>query len=379
MIIKNGVVFTDEYVFAKADVAFEGGVITQIAPADTLHGADVMDAKGGYVLPGFVDIHTHGAVNFDFCDGNAEGIEKMLAYYGSQGVTTVVPATMSFNQPILADVLDVAIPYFEKEGHGAVLRGVNMEGPFINMDKKGAQNGKYIVNPQIEMFNALYQQCGGRIRLVDIAPELPGSLDFIKAVKDKCTISIAHTNANYDQALAAFEAGASHVTHLFNAMPPFTHRAPGVIGAASDMATFVELISDGFHLHPSVVRAVFNWFGKNRVCLISDCMRATGMPDGDDYSLGGQRVIMQGGKATLEDGTLAGSATNLAEMTRRAIGFGVPMEDALRAATANPATATGLIHQVGSLTAGKQADIVIWNQKLENQAVLVGGKLVAGQ
>lgn len=378
MIIQNGLLFTDEYQFAKADIAFEGDVITHIAPAGTLQGSDTMDAQGGYILPGFVDIHTHGCVNYDFCDGEAAGLEKMLAYYGQQGITSVVPATMSFNEPILADVLEVANPYFEKPGYGSVLRGVNMEGPFINMSKKGAQNGKYIVDPDIAMFNQLYKQSGGRIRLVDIAPELPGSLDFIRAVKDKCAISIAHTNANYDEAFAAFEAGASHVTHLFNAMPPFTHRAPGVVGAASDMASFVEIISDGFHLHPAVVRSVFSLFGENRVCLISDSMRATGMPDGDDYSLGGQRVIMKAGKATLEDGTIAGSATNLAECTRRAIGFGVPMEDALRAATANPATAAGLMDTVGSLTPGKQADIVIWSPKLETKAVLVGGKKIVG-
>lgn len=378
MIIRNGIVFTDEYVFAKVDVAFKNGVITHVAPAGSLEDDEIIDAKGGFVLPGFVDVHTHGAVDYDFCDAKAEGIEKMLEYYGSQGITTVVPATMSFNEPILADVLDVADPYFDKEGNGAVLRGVNMEGPFINIEKKGAQNGKYIMDPQIEMFNNLYEKCGKRIRLVDIAPELPGSLEFIKAVKDKCAISVAHTNANYDEAFAAFEAGASHVTHLFNAMPPFTHRAPGVIGAASDMASFVEIISDGIHLHPSVVRSVFNWFGENRVCLVSDCMRATGMPDGDDYSLGGQRVILNNGKATLEDGTIAGSATNLAECTRRAISFGVPMEDALRAATANPAMATDLIDTVGSLSVGKRADIVIWNSKFETQMVLVGGQKIVG-
>lgn len=379
MIIKNGLVFTEEFNFSKMDVLIENGVIAALAPAGSLHGAEAFDAAGNYVLPGFVDIHTHGAVNYDFCDAEAAGIEKILAFSGQQGVTTLVPATMSFNEPILAKVLEVAIPYFDKEGHGAVLRGVNMEGPFINMDKKGAQNGKYIIDPHIDMFNSLYEQCGGRIRLVDIAPELPGSLDFIRAVKDKCTVSLAHTNANYDEAFAAFEAGATHVTHLFNAMPPFTHRAPGVIGAASDMASFVEIISDGFHLHPSVVRAVFKWFGEGRVCLISDCMRATGMPDGDDYSLGGQRVIMKGGKATLEDGTIAGSATNLAECTRRAIRFGVPMESALRAATANPAAAAGLAGQVGSIAVGKRADIVVWNHELETKAVLVGGKKLAAE
>ncbi|MFV0413287.1 MAG: N-acetylglucosamine-6-phosphate deacetylase [Oscillospiraceae bacterium] len=377
MIVKNGIVFNEESRLQAADIAFENGVITQIAPAGTLSGAEEIEAGGQYVLPGFVDIHSHGCMNSDFCDSDPAGIEKMLQYYGSQGVTSIVPATMSFDEPILTDVLNAMLPYFDKEGGGSVLRGVNMEGPFINMAKKGAQNGKYIMDPQIAMFENLYALSGGRIRLVDIAPELPGSVEFTRAVSKKCTVSIAHTNANYNEAMAAFEAGASHVTHLFNAMPPFNHREPGVIGAASDKAAHVEIISDGFHLHPAVVRSVFQWFGANRVCLISDSMRATGMPDGDDYTLGGQRVIMKGGKATLEDGTLAGSATNLAECCRRAIGFGVPIEQALKAATLNPATAVGLQNIVGSLAVGKRADIVIWNKALATQQVVVGGKTLA--
>lgn len=374
MILRNGIVFTDENLLAQADVAFEDGRITRVAPAGTLPGEGI-DAEGGYVLPGFVDIHTHGAMNSDFCDGDAAGIEKMLAFYGREGVTSVVPATMSFDEPILSDVLTVALPYFEKEGHGGVLRGVNMEGPFINIAKKGAQNGKYIVDPQVEMFNHLYELCGGRIRLVDIAPELPGSLEFVRAISGKSAVSIAHTNASYDEAAAAFKAGATHVTHLFNAMPPFGHREPGVIGAASDFAAHVELITDGVHLHPSVVRAVFHWFGAERVCLISDSMRACGMPNGE-YSLGGQKVYMTDGKATLEDGTIAGSATSQPECARRAIGFGVPMEEVFAAATINPARAAGLDDIVGSLTPGKRADILVWDRELRTKQVIVGGKLL---
>lgn len=373
MIIKNGIVFTDTGRLMRADVAYEDGKITAVAPAGSLQGGEVLEAKGCYVLPGFVDIHTHGCVNYDFCDADAVGIEKMLRFYGAQGVTSVVPATMSFDEPILTDVLNTALPYFEKDGYGSVLRGVNMEGPFINTAKKGAQNAKYIMDPHIQMFNNLYKLCAGRIRLVDIAPELPGSLEFIRAVSGKSRVSLAHTNANYEEAAAAFDAGASHVTHLFNAMPPFGHREPGVIGAASDKAAFVEVIADGVHLHPAVVRAVFSWFGANRVCLISDSMRATGMPDGV-YSLGGQKVLMQAGKATLEDGTIAGSATLQPVCCRRAIGFGVPMEEALRAATINPARAAGIAREVGSLTPGKRADIVLWNKALETQRVIVGGK-----
>lgn len=375
MLIRNGLVFTDDCRFASADILFEGDRIKQVAPAGSLTSHDMIDAEGGYVLPGFVDIHTHGCVGSDFCDADAAGLEKMLAYYGGQGVTTLVPATMSFNEPILGDVLKTAVPYFHKEGYGAVLRGVNMEGPFINIEKKGAQNGEYIMAPEIAMFDNLNELSGGNIRMVDIAPELPGSMEFIKQISRKCVVSLAHTNANYNQASEAFDAGAGHVTHLFNAMPGFAHRDPGVIGAASDKARFVEIISDGFHLHPSVVRSVFRWFGEDRVCLVSDSMRACGMPNGE-YDLGGQQVFMKDGKATLADGTIAGSATPLAEMCRRAVRFSVPIEQVIRAATINPAKAVGLDNEVGSLTPGKRADIVIWNRDLQTSRVIVGGKTV---
>lgn len=375
MVIYNGLVFTDDCRFTMADILLEGDRIIKVAPAGSLSHSDGIDAAGGFVLPGFVDIHTHGAVDCDFCDAEAEKLEKMLEYYASNGITSVVPATMSFNKPILSEVIETAVSYFHQDGHGAVLRGVNMEGPFINIEKKGAQNGEYIRNPSLEMFNHLNDLSGGNIRLVDIAPEVEGSMEFIKNVSNKCVVSLAHTTANYDVASAAFDAGARHVTHLFNAMPPFDHREPGVIGAASDKAEFVELITDGIHLHPSVVRATFKWFGNDRVCLISDSMRACGMPNGE-YTLGGQKVNMEDGKATLENGTIAGSATNLTECCRRAVGFGVSLEDAIRAASINPAKAVGLDNEVGSLTPGKRADVVIWNHAMQIQQVIIGGKTV---
>ena len=376
MIIRNGVLFTQDNTLKQADLLLEGGRIVQIAPAGSLEG-EAIDARGNYVLPGFVDIHTHACVNSDFCDADADGIARMLAYYGKEGITSVVPATMSFDEPILADVLKTILPFFEREGTGAVLRGINMEGPFFNRVKKGAQNDQYIMDPSIEMFDNLFGLCDGRIRLVSVAPELPGGMEFIRAASKHCTVSVAHTEADYEIAMAAFEAGASHVTHLFNAMSPFLHRAPGVVGAAFDKAEHVEVISDGFHLHPSVVRSAFAWFGAGRICLVSDSMRGTGMPDGADYSLGGLRVIMKEGKATLEDGTIAGSTTNLAECCRRAIGFGVPIEQALRAATENPARAAGIFGEVGSLMPGKRADLVFWDKEFNTRAVFFGGEMIA--
>ena len=372
MILKNGLVFTEEARFVPADVELLDGTIVRMAAPGTLTGTKVLDVTGKYVTPGFVDIHIHGSKGSDFCDAGAEHIETMSAYLGGEGVTSFCGTTMAFDEPILTEIIEVAKPYINKETGGAVLRGINMEGPFFSKAKKGAQAEKYIIDPDIEMFERLYAVSGGAIRLVDVAPELEGCIPFIEQTSKKCVVSIAHTTANYGQAKAAFAAGASHVTHLFNAMPPFGHRDPGVVGAASDDAAHVEMISDGIHLHPAVVRSVFRWFGAERVCLISDSMRAAGMPNGV-YSLGGQTVYMTDGKATLEDGTIAGSATCLAECFRRAVGFGVPLEMALRAATINPAQAVGLFDTVGSITEGKRADVLVLDETLHPEKIFIGG------
>ena len=376
MIIKNGQVFNSNGRFIPADVELAGDRIVKVAPAGTLHGDEELDAAGKYVTPGFVDIHIHGAAGSDFCDG-MDGSDKyvraMQKYLGSQGVTSFLGTTMAFSEEILDRIFDTARPIFGQEGYGAILRGVNMEGPFFNKAKKGAQAEEYIIDPDWEMFQRLWERSGHNIRLVDVAPELPGALEFAQKASKLCTVSIAHTCATYEEATAAFANGFTHTTHLFNAMPAFTHRAPGVVGAASDFAEHIEMICDGIHLNPSVVRAVFNMFGPDRVCIISDAMQACGMPNGE-YSLGGQKVFMTDGLATLADGTIAGSATCQAEGFRRAVKFGVPLESALKAATINPAKAAGLYDEVGSIAVGKRADVLVLGADLHPEHIFIGGK-----
>ena len=409
MRIKNGLVFGADCKFSPRDIFFKNGTIVEepggysttgnaatedagsvytgrrntgsgyaipkdASPKDA-SPEDTYDADGNYVLPGFIDIHTHGAMGYDMCDANPEGIEAMLAYHGGHGVTSVVLATMSYPEPVIAAAIQTSTRYFDKTGYGAVLRGVNLEGPYLSRNKCGAQNPGYLENPDLDAFERLVEVSQEHVRLVDLAPELPGAVDFIKEACKKCAVSLAHTEASYDVASAAFDAGASHVTHLFNAMPPFTHREPGVVGAAMEKAGFVELISDGVHIHPAAIRAAFRMFGEQRVCLISDSMRATGMPDGL-YEIGGQAVRVENGRAALEGNpaAIAGSVVNLAEMCRRAVGFGIPVEHVVRAATLSPATAAGLGNEVGSLEPGKRADIVICDRELNVVAVFCAGK-----
>lgn len=376
MIIRNGLIFGAEHQFIQKDIAIDSGKIAMLAPNNALSG-DAIDASDAYVIPGFVDIHIHGAAGSDFCDGTQEDFLKIASYLGSQGVTSFCGTSMALAQDMLEDIFSGASQFIETEHTGcAVMRGINMEGPFFSKEKKGAQYDKYIISPDMAFFRTLNEKSGNHILLIDIAPELEGAIDFIREASREVVVSLAHTTADYNCAQAAFLAGASHTTHLFNAMKPFSHRDPGLIGASIDYAAHVELISDGIHLHPATVRAAFKWFEPDRICLISDAMRACGMPDGD-YSLGGQAVTVSGGKATLASGVIAGSATNLADCFRKAVSFGIPLETAVQAATENPARAVGLFDQLGSIEAGKRADLVILNRDLSLRQVIIGGKAVS--
>lgn len=334
--------------------------------------------KGCYIIPGLTDLHFHGAKGHDFSDGDPEGLQVIADYELSRGVTQICPAGMTLAEDQLLKVCKNAARHRKTSTSGALLCGVNLEGPFLSQAKKGAQNADWLHAPDVEMFRRLNEAAGGLVKLVSVAPEEPGALDFIKAVADEVTVSIAHTTADYDTALAAYQAGARQATHLFNAMPAFTHRAPGVVGAAFDTSDCrVELICDGVHIHPSVVRAVFAMFGFKRVILISDTMRAVGMPDGD-YTLGGQAVKVNGKYATLADGTIAGSATDLMSCMKTAVSFGIPLDVAVRAAAVNPAKAIGIYGRVGSVESGKLANLAVLDENLELKAVLFKGQVAHG-
>ena len=258
----------------------------------------------------------------------------------------------------------------------ARIMGIQMEGPYFSEKKKGAQNGAYLKKPDFEGFKKLYDGCGGLVRIVDVAPELEGAEEFVAKACSLCTVSVAHTDSDYDHAKAAFDAGATHLTHLYNGMPGIHHRNPGVIPAAAENPNVrAEIICDGMHIHPATVRLAFSIFGGERMILISDALRCCGMPDGE-YELGGQQVFLQGGIAKLADGTIAGSATNLFECMRRAMAFGIPEEDAIRAASYNPACSLGVQDQIGSIETGKLADFVICNADYSEKAVYMGGKKI---
>ena len=370
MIIKNGKLFQAQGAFVDGDLYIEGDKIASSAEGE------VIDATGLYVIPGLTDIHFHGCVGYDFCDGTHEAIEGIANYQLKEGITQICPASMTFPEAQLADIFKAAATY--KNSEGADLVGINMEGPYIAMSKKGAQNGEFIHKPDADMFDRLQEAAGGLVKLCDIAPEVDGAMECIEAISDKVTVSLAHTAADYDTAMKAFDAGARHMTHLYNAMNPFTHRAPGPIGAACDCEkVLVELITDNVHSHPSTVRTTFKMFGDDRICLISDSMMACGLEDGD-YSLGGQAVTVKGNLATLTElGNIAGSVTNLMNCARTAVKvMDIPFASAVKCAAVNPAKAIGIYDKYGSLDAGKQANVVLLDENLDIKYIIKNGKVV---
>ncbi len=365
MIIKNAQVYTEGFAFEKRDVAVEGELFAETA------GGGTVDASGLLMLPGLIDIHSHGCDGYDFCDGTDEALDAITAYEGKNGVTAISPASMTLAEETLAAIYQNAARYSYRGG--AMFLGVNMEGPFFNPAKKGAQNGAFLREPDIGMFRRLWEASGGRIKTACVAPELPGAMEFIDEAKRYCAVAVAHTTSDYDTAMEAFRRGVSRAIHLYNAMPPFSHRAPGVVGAVADSGAMAELICDGVHIHPAVVRATVKLLGDDKVVLISDSMMATGLSDGA-YSLGGQHVDVKGNLATLSDGTIAGSATNLFDCMRCAVKFGVPLESAVRMATINPAKAIGEDGRMGSIASGKLANFVLADRELNIRAVYVKGK-----
>lgn len=333
-----------------------------------------VDLKGSFVIPGLVDVHNHGNSGADFSDGDYEGLMKMAQYLAQNGVTSFAPASMTLPYTVLETAYQTAVRLKNEQPEDcARLMGIQMEGPFFSEKKKGAQNGAYLRDPDFEAFQRLYDVSEGLLRIVDVAAELPGAAAFTRRASKLCTVSVAHTDCTYDDACDVFDAGASHLTHLYNAMPPIHHRKPGPIGAASERENVVaELICDGHHIHPSAVRMAFKLF-PNRICLISDALRCCGMPDGR-YTLGGQDVFLSGGVAKLADGALAGSAMNLYDCMKKAVAFGIPKEQAILSATLVPARELGCEAEIGSIAAGKRADFVVCDENLCLSAVYMDGQ-----
>lgn len=374
MIYKNAKIFCDDSKFHEGAFEVKDGVFGEILLSDVPE--DAVDLKGAKVIPGLIDVHSHGNSGYDFSDGDYEGLKTMAKYYASCGVTSFAPASMTLPYDVLGKAFACAVKLTEEMPEGcAALRGIQMEGPYFSYKKRGAQNPDYLKDPDFEGFEKLYNDSKGLIRIADVAPELPGAVEFTEKASKLCTVSVAHTDAEYDQAKAVFDAGATHLTHLYNAMPPIHHRNPGVIPAAvENSAVKAELICDGFHIHQSSVRLAFSMFGKERMVLISDSGRCAGLPEGSKFEIGGQDAWLKGGVGRLADGTISCSASNLWLCLKNVISWNIPEEDAIRAASYNPACAIGADDKVGSITAGKVADFIVCSEDYSDKKVFLAGK-----
>lgn len=368
MRIKNALVYEENGKFKKRDVCVNGERFASYASGEEI------DAEGMYLIPGLVDMHIHGAMGEDFSDGHSCGLHKVARHEAEHGVTTIIPTTMSIAKEQLVDIMSKLGAYDSVDG--ARIAGINMEGPFISETKKGAHKAENIIPCDVDFFKKLNDISKGKIKLVDVAPETEGAENFIKEVSKIVKVSLAHTDATYEESIEAFKWGASHVTHLYNAMKPFGHREPGLVGAVVDNdSVVVELIADGVHVAPAMIRATYKMIDASRISLVSDSMRATGLDDGS-YTLGGQSVTVIENKASLADGTIAGSVTNLFECMKNAVSYGIPLEAAIASATVVPARELGIYNDVGSISVGKLADFVLVDKDLNIKGVWIGGKRI---
>ena len=373
--IINGKILLKDRVAEGMALIF-GETIEKIADAKDVNLSDyeVIDAGGKYVSPGLVDMHIHGYLGADVSDGDADGVRKMAEGIIKNGVTAWCPTTMTVSKAEIEAAFD-AVREVKNSGeyYGSRILGVNSEGPFINAAKKGAQAEEHILRPDADFI----KKHSDIVELFTVAPEVDGALECIERVSKETDvlISMGHTNATYEEANKGIEKGVKHTTHLFNAMTALSHRSPGVVGAAlSSEGTSVELIADTFH----VSKGLFNLIAKikdNKLCLITDCIRAGGMPDGD-YTLGGQPVHKEGIKCLMPDGTIAGSVLKLNEAVRNLYeNSNLEIYEAVNCASLNPAMALGKDKEIGSLEAGKRADIMIADEKFNVEMTILGGEI----
>ena len=339
------------------NILIENGKITLVTE-DSLSG-ETIDAGGYDVIPGLIDVHTHGIMGYDTMDAD---FKPLCRYYAVFGTTSFLPTTMTMGIEDLKRATEAKTDF-----DGANILGFHLEGPYISKKYKGAQNEKYIRTPDAEEFGSFKN-----VSMITVAPEVENCIEFIKKVSANTVVSIGHTDCDYATAIKAVNSGAKCLTHTFNAMPPLAHRAPGPIGAAVEKGIYAQIICDGLHIQKSVVIAAYKMFGSDRMCLISDSIRPAKMPDGE-YESGGLAVFVRDNSIRLEDGTLAGSYACLMDCVKKAVEFGIPKAEAVKMATETPAGLLGV--KKGKIAVGYDADLLIVDELLNIKKVIINGKV----
>lgn len=372
MWLTNATVCNEHFDLIQTDICVEKSIIREMGTAREEEAN--MDLSGYTVLPGFVDIHIHGCAGYDTCDGSVEAISHMAKHLASQGVTSFLPTTMTVPDDTLARTLASVNHFLSLENKYSKVMGIHIEGPYLSPEKAGIQDTRYLQNPDVSSFMKWWEMSNKMIRIVDIAPELHGSMEFIRCVSPITTISISHTNASYETVMESFDNHASHVTHLYNAMASLDHRSPGPAAAVfeNQMVT-AELICDGLHVHPAMLRLACRLLGEDRTIIVSDAMRGAGCPDGK-YLLGTKEVEVSH-KKTCYHGKMAGSVTSIPEEISFAKSIGIPWKQVIKSATINPARRIGQADKIGSIAVGKCADLVVMDSCDQIKMVFIDGKI----
>lgn len=373
MILKNGRVMDENFSLRACDLKIENGVITQIA--GSIAGEDAVDMNGCFILPGFIDSHMHGAMGFIISDPEPD-LHKITRYEAMQGVTSIAISTVCSDFDHLLRQLDMAVEAAGKP-EGAKIAAIHAEGPFINPAKKGAMDEKFILSPSRGQLDLMIEHGKGLLRLITLAPEMEGALELIPyAVSRGLTVSMGHTTATYEQAQAAIRAGASQTTHTFNAMRAYSHREPGILGAAlTEPAVRCEMICDHTHLHPAVLRLIYQLKGAEGINIISDSEYGAGL-DADEIMVDGEVRYIRDGVMLMADGTIAGSASSMLKGVQNLLADGIPMKDVSRMASLNPAKTLKIDHLTGSIAVGKAADLVVLDRNHNVLFTYVDGECV---
>ena len=378
MLYKNGMTVTKDFTLERADVRVSKGRILEILPPGAISDMEgEIDLDGDILAPGLVDMHIHGCAGVDFSSESdtTACLDQMSRYLHSRGVAAFAPAAMTMAYGDLCSLMERYRAASLNPMSGAALAGVYMEGPFLSAAKCAAQPVEYIIPPDVGKLRELYRRSGENIRIVCVAPESEGAEQFIREASRICRVSAAHTDSDYATGVKAVKAGISNATHLYNAMNDITRREPGCAAALLESGCFCELICDGVHIHPAVIRLTYRIVGAERLCIVSDGMAATGLGDGT-FRLGSQTVTVKGNEARLDNGSLAGSVTDIRSAFYKAVQFGIPPLDALRAVTLNPARALGIDDAVGTIEVGKSARLTRLPKKLLMQDEKSGVKFI---
>lgn len=370
MILANGMVMDKDFKLRCLDVEIKDEKIVRIG--ENLEGDDIIDVKGSFVLPGFIDTHLHGAYGTRVSDPDPD-LYKITEFEATQGVTSIALTTASSDYNSLLKQIEVVVEQ-SKKNVGAKLAAIHAEGPFLNTKYKGAMNEKNILTPDIEKLKTMIEKSEGLLRLITVAPETENALSFIEcAVSNGIAVSMGHTNATYDEAINAIKAGVTQATHTFNAMRPLNHREPGVLGAVltSDDVT-CEMICDYVHLHPATVNLIYKIKGADRINMVSDSGHAAGL-DIKEFEVDGIKRYVKDGVIRLADGTIAGSAKTLLDGVKNLVEFGIPLEDVSKMASYNPARTLKMNDITGSIDVGKYADIVVLDNDYNVEYTFVNG------